>query len=120
MRRSLLIPLLAAGWALGAAELPAHAGGCMCWMNDGSASDCYDSAGGQADCDNHCAGWDHAVYLDGTAACEGPDNTLPVVYDNDGTRWRYVVVIDQCRIQGNECQEHHCLWRCAQPAGTEE
>jgi hypothetical protein len=92
-------------------------------MNDGSASECS-VQGSAAACQAACAGYDqHHFQPDGVPACEGPDQTLLVTYerdiddiDNDPNtniiRWRYVVVINDCRVVNGVCEEKHQLWRC--------
>jgi len=79
----------------------------------------------QAACQTACAGYSRWHYQPGTSACEGPDGTLLVTrerdvndLDDDGDvdeiiRWRYVVVISECRVRADGvCEEHHQLYRC--------
>lgn len=111
-------------WLLAAA--PAHAGGCFMWMNDGSDWACDASVSSPAECDALCSsgGWDKCYYIAGNVACEGDNNDFPVMYepdtqdldDDDDTdetiRWRYVVVVSDCRVVDGQCQEFHQLYRC--------
>lgn len=95
-------------------------------MEDGSRSGCNSNVT-EAECNDLCeaGNWDNHYYIDiADCACEGPEGNLPVGYeldvddlDGDGDteetiRWRYVVVIDSCRVVGDECQERHWLYRC--------
>lgn len=108
--------------AIVSAATAAYAGGCFCWMDDGSASEAF-IANSEADCAAMCGGYDRHYYTEGNASLEGPDKMLLVIretdtqnLDGDGDtteiiRWRYVVLIE-CRISGNECQEKRSLVRC--------
>jgi hypothetical protein len=96
-------------------------------MDDGSRSGCDENIDGANSCADAClaGGWDRYYYIESSdCSCEGSSGNLPALretdvndLDGDGDRqeeirWRYVVVIDDCRIAGNECQERHRLLRC--------
>ncbi|MCK4659484.1 MAG: hypothetical protein KAV82_08180 [Phycisphaerae bacterium] len=132
--------VLMAAVALSVVSVPALAGGgCLCWMDDGSASECHIVAD-EAECAQKCAGYDGGAtgyrYFPegeyGTPSCEGPDGICLVTrepdeddLDSNGNttetiRWRYVVVVggkgecddgEKCKVENGVCKLWHQLHR---------
>ena len=104
--RSLLpvLALLVAILMLSGVSTQAQTGCCFVWNNNGE-SDCV--ADQTADQCVAVAGWQNAYFIEG-GACE---NGLNVRYDGE-ERWRYVIVVDDCRCIGSVCEELQSLWTC--------
>ncbi len=102
--------LVAAIVAVVSLVAPARAqqGCCFLWNNDGSNTCVPGVTAAQCDA---LGGWGNHRFIEG-GDC---DNGLPIKQEPD-IRWRYVMVVTDCRIVGDECQELHKLFRCGSDA----
>lgn len=117
-----IVAAVSIGLSIAAEDTQAQAGGCICWSDDGSASECH-TVSDPSGCAAACGGYDNIYFAEGDGACEGPDGSGLVIrspdtddIDGDGdtneiVRWRYVVSVT-CAIQDGMCVEIYTLVRC--------
>ncbi|MFC2105344.1 hypothetical protein ACFLS0_01110 [Candidatus Bipolaricaulota bacterium] len=132
MIRRCVFALLAAYLIVTLVAITSLAGAYMCWMKDGSASDCF-PWDGNGDCGALCKarGYDDGFGVKGSdATCGGPDGILiehmrPDTRDWDKdedttekVRWRYVVSVN-CLDRDTECVEIYELYQCLSPGGKQ-
>jgi hypothetical protein len=96
---------------LSGASAQAQTGCCFVWNNNGEADCVADQTPDQCVA---VAGWQNAYFIEG-GACE---NGLNVRYDGE-ERWRYLIVVGDCRCEDGQCQELQSLWTCWMDADAE-